>query len=99
MFEESPRAVSSSTCRRVGQKGGGSSSVSGGALPPTGGGWAGSSGPGGRGVRGPPLGGVTDGIPWAVRVNRQPRAWVFNRWCLRHRQHRFSHEVSPPAER
>ena len=36
-----------------------------------------------------PLGVVTVRTPSSVMVYRQPGAWVFSRWCRRHRQHRF----------
>ena len=51
--------------------------------------------PGGRVVRVTPLGVVTVSVPSSLMVNDQPRAKVFSRWWLRHRQQRFSQAVAP----
>src|SRR3712207_8432992 len=39
---------------------------------------------------------VTVSTPSADIRNRQPRAKVFRRWWLRHRQHRLAQSVAPP---
>ena len=85
-----------------GQKGGGSSSagVTGGFSAPVGAGPAGSIAgariPGGRVVRVTLDGVVTCRVPSSSMTKRQPRASVFSRWRLRHRQHRFAQSVAPP---
>ena len=55
--------------------------------------------PGGRVVRVTPEGVVTCRVPSASMTNCQPRAKVFSRWWLRHRQHRLVQSVSPRRRR